>query len=119
MSKRITKRDYFNELKVVASKMGREDLVLFCDKELALLDRKRNKSGKPTAAQLVNEGIKATIVEILVESDEPMRATVIATDLGESVQKATALLKQLVEANAIERIEEGKVVTFTAYADDE
>jgi predicted Rossmann fold nucleotide-binding protein DprA/Smf involved in DNA uptake len=110
MTKRITKRDRFAELRTIAEGLGRNDLVSFCDSETELLDRKRTKSGAPTKAQLVNEAVKVEITSVL---DEPKRATAIASEVGISVQKATALLKQLVKSGAVARNEEGKVTTFT------
>jgi uncharacterized protein YidB (DUF937 family) len=54
------------------------------------------KSSKPTKTQVENEGIKAEILEFI--ATEPHTATEIANALGYTVQKVSALLRQLGEA---------------------
>lgn len=77
----------------------------------AELAAKKNASGggerKPTAQQIANEGIKATIVATLTET--PMTIGDIGkanTDLAElSNQRMSALLTQLVNSGAVVRTE--------------
>jgi hypothetical protein len=118
MSERITKRDRFLRLLEIVSTVGNDEpdaleLAEFINHELELLDKKHTKSGAPTAAQLENEVVKATIASALADAPEPMRATEVGAEVGISVQKATALLGQMVKANTVHRIEEGKVTKFT------
>ena len=64
---------------------------------------KRNaKTGtrKPTKAQRENAEIKAQFVEFLT-GKEPMKAGDVANEFGISVQKASALLAQLVKEEAV------------------
>ena len=86
-------------------------LIEFIDREMELLRNKRNKaSGKPTKTQAANEGVKEQILETLAAGR--MTATEVGNALGISVQKASALLRQLKEENKVVRIEEKKKVYF-------
>ena len=86
-------------------------LFEFIDREMELLRNKRNKaSGKPTKSQMENEGVKEQILETLAAGR--MTATEVGNALGISVQKASALLRQLKEENKVVRIEEKKKVYF-------
>ena len=69
-------------------------------------------SGKhgPTKVQKENEVVKARILEML--ADGGMTATDIAHALDTSVQKVSALLKQLTDSEKVERVKEGKVLLF-------
>lgn len=69
------------------------------------------KSGKPTKTQVENEGIKAQILEVAVE---PMTATAIGEAVGIPCQKASALLKQMIEAGTVEKTVEKRVSYFKA-----
>lgn len=83
---------------------------------------KKNKSGVRadgtkilTAEQKKNEIIKGQLIEVLARCEEPQQVK----DLmrmeefsGYTNQKLTALLKQLVSAEMVERIEDKKVAKF-------
>lgn len=68
---------------------------------------KRNKAGvtKPTKKQVENEQIKTTMIDVLAVHDGPVQAKVIAADMALSVQKTSALLKQLVAEGAVIKTE--------------
>lgn len=88
-------------------------LTGFINWELQLLARKHStKSGK-TPDQVENDAIKATIADVLSDSPEGARATAIAAKLGHSVQKVSALLRQMVADEVVVRTTEKKVTTFT------
>ena len=116
--KKLTKRDYFNQLKAVEGVKANPELVKFIDHELELLAKKNaSGEGKMTAAQLANEGIKAEILECMV--DEPNRMFTISemqkefpccTDL--SNQRISALIRQLKEDGKVERIEDKRKAFF-------
>lgn len=73
---------------------------------------KRNKSdGKPTKTQRENEGLKEDIWAFVSENGAK-RAGDIAGYFGISGQKASALLKQLVDAKRLERFTEKRVTFF-------
>jgi hypothetical protein len=117
---RITKRDRFAELRLVAEAEGRTDLVEFVDAEVALLDKRSTAGRKPTKVQLANEALKADIIVILEGADgtaDGGTATEVAGVLGVSVQKASQLLKQLVDAGLVNRADgKGKVKTLFTVA---
>ena len=102
---KVTQKEMFNEIIEVATKVGREDIVEFAQGRLELLDKK-TASRKPSKAQLVNESIKAQIVAVLEKATAPMTCTEIqkALDIA-SLNKAVALVTQLVKADEINREE--------------
>jgi len=74
------------------------DMIAFINHEIELLSKKSG-SKKPTATQVANEGLKATILTVLDGSDGMTASEVLAasTDFdGMSNQKISALLRQLV-----------------------
>lgn len=110
---RKTKREFFAELKAIVA--DNEELVAFIDHEVELLDNKRGKSSKPTKTQVENEGIKARIVEYLNNTGEATRIKGLQDNgFDYSTSKLSALLKQLVDANKVEKFYEKKVAYFKA-----
>ena len=113
--KKLTKKDYFNELKGLVS--DRQDLVDFIDHEIELLSKKSSRTA-PTKTQVENEFVKEKIVATLVE----LNKFVTITELQEanvelanySNQKISALLKQLVETNQVLRQVDKKKAYFKA-----
>ena len=101
-NKKMTKRDYFNELKGLVA--DRTDLVDFIDHEIELLDRKSSKSSQ-TKTQKENETIKEQIIVALREIARPVTVDELRANdanMGEfSNQKLSALLKQLVDTNVV------------------
>lgn len=95
----MTKKEMFSKIATVCS--ADAEIVEFCNHEIALLVKKNSyKSTKPTKTQIENEGLKDAILNAL---DKPMTATEIGNAVGISVNKASALLKQLHEDNSIVR----------------
>ena len=81
-------------------------------KERALKSiRKANPNAirKPSKAQVENEGFKAQIPAILGDGKT---ATQVGADLGISVQRASAILKQMVDAGAVTKEKVGKTLLF-------
>lgn len=103
--KRVFKKDYLGELKVLAENANREDLVDFCEKEIEKLT---NRKASQTKNQKENEGIKETILEVLAGLNEPVTVTdflkVDERVAGYSNQKISALMKQLVDAGKVEKV---------------
>lgn len=104
MEKKLTKREMFAAL-MEKYDMNEEE-VKFLTHEIELLAKKAGKDRKPTANQLANAGIKEEIVSILTGA-EKMTCTEIAKALQPnytediSVNKVSALMKQLVEAEKV------------------
>ena len=115
--KKLTKKDYFNELKGLVS--DRQDLVDFIDHEIELLSKKSSRTA-PTKTQVENEKIKEKIVATLVELGKYATITDIQnanTELANlSNQKISALLKQLYDNKIIEKVIDKKKAYFKASA---
>ena len=83
---------------------------------------KKNKSGVRadgtkilTAEQKKNEGIKEQLIEVLARCEEPQQIKDLMKmeEFSQySNQKLSALLKQLVTAEKVERVEDKKVAKF-------
>ena len=116
-TKKLTKKDYFKELKEIVAEIGRTDLVDFIDHEVELLTKKGSKS-TPTKTQIENEIVKEKIVATLVELDKFVTITELQganVELADySNQKISALLKQLVETEAVVRTVDKKKAYFKA-----
>lgn len=104
MEKKMTKREMFAA--IIANHNLSTEEVDFLKHEIELLEKKAGKDRKPTANQLANAGIKEEIVSILTGA-EKMTCTEIAKALQPnhtediSVNKVSALMKQLVEAKQV------------------
>ena len=116
--KKITKRESFAEIREILAELGKDRLVGVMEHELELL-AKKNASGssKPTAVQIVNEGIKADILECM--ENEPNRLLTISemqklfpccAEL--SNQRVSALVRQLIADGKVERLEEKRKAVF-------
>lgn len=116
--KKMTKKDYFNELLNIEAVKENEALVAFIEHELELLANKNKGDKKPTAQQTANNGIKEKILNLLKVSEKAMTITEIQkadAELSEmSNQKVAALVRQLIEAGSVERIEEKRKAYFKA-----
>lgn len=103
-NKKMTKREYFGVLREIV--IDRPELVAFIDHELGLLEKKANSS-KMTTTQKENENIKNVIVETL--GNLGRYATITEIQDGNEMlallsnQKISALLKQLVDAEIVEK----------------
>lgn len=94
----MTQREFF--AKVIATSTDAE--IVAKAKELTEnLDKKNaQRASKPSKTQIENEPIKASILEFLA-GGKVQTAPEIATAVGISTQKASALAKQLVEAGKV------------------
>ena len=110
MAKKMTKVEMFKALKENYSLSKAE--IEFIDHEIELLEKK-NGSRKPTKAQEENANIKTAILDFMVEG-KSYTVTEIQKGVGlESNQKASALIRQLKEANLVVRKEEKGKAYFT------
>ena len=107
---KVTKKDRFNQLLAIEEVKGNQDLVDFINHEIELLTRKNSSEKKPTAAQLENEKTAEVVLATLVENGNGMTVTEIIKankDLSEFTnQKITAILRSLISADKVERIED-------------
>ena len=111
MANKMTKRDYFNALRTLATSSNRSDLIDFIDHELELLDRKKASPKADTERQKQNADIKIQILNTM-ESGKAYTATDIQKLVGiESNQRATALIRQLKDEGLVIRsVEKGKAL---------
>ena len=111
-SKKVTKRERFEQIKALAEVQANADLVEFIDHELELLAKKNASEKKATPNQVANEGIKDSILAVL--SDEKMTVTDIQKSLDSELsnQKVSSLLRQLVADGKVVRVEDKRKAYF-------
>ena len=111
--RKITKRERFAEIIEIATELGREDLVDFCNHEIELLDKKASKSGesksKKENAELMNI-LYDELVEIgkAVTITEFMKASPTSTERELSNQKITSLFSKMVGTRVDKVVLKGK-----------
>ena len=124
---KMTKKEMFAEIKTLLA--DRADVVEFCDKEIALLDKKAAKA-KETAAKKRAEGdelMEAVFAAVSADKFEPIAEIAARIDGPDvTVAKVTYRLTQLAKAGKIEKTEvtipggDGakarKVVAYKAFA---
>ena len=95
----MTNREFYTA--IIEGKVT-DEVVAFANGEIAKLDaRNEKRRNTPSKTQEANEGVKANIKNYLATVQRALAAT-IATEIGVSTQKVSALCKQLVEAGEIE-----------------
>lgn len=96
-----TKREMLN---VIATGVMNDEVQAWAVAELEKMDKANEaRRNKMSAKAKENEPIKEAIVNVL--NGEPQTATVIGETVGISTQKASALLRQLVEAEKVQRVD--------------
>ena len=120
MEKKMTKRDYYNEIIAIATKMERTDLVDFAKHEIELLDKKKS-SGKGKVNETMDKNLelvynalakigKATASELIAKAD----LSALANELKiVSTQKVSAYLNKLVASGRVEKSTEKKKTYFS------
>lgn len=112
--KKMTKKEMFNQILTHLTDAAE---IEFVKHEIEMLEKKAgSKSGKLTATQVANEGVKAAIVEAMEAG-----ATYTIADLMAGVpalaeasnQKVSALMKQLVDAGVVVKSYEKRKAYFT------
>ena len=106
----MTKMTYVEALAIAINALEDVEAVERLEALKAQLE-KRNASRGQTKTQKANEGLKAEILAFVGEAGT-VRAGDVATHFGVSGQKASALLNQLVKAEALEKFTEKKVTFF-------
>lgn len=96
---KMTKREFFV---AVMEKVDDAELKLFAEQEIAKMDeRNAKRKNNPSKKSIENVPIKAKIVKYLDEHGELATASEIAKEVEISVQKASALCRQLIENGAV------------------
>ena len=114
-TKKPTKRENYVSLLNLAEVSANPTLVEFINHEIELLDKKNASDKKPTAQQNANEGIKNAILDNMVKGKMYTITEIIKTvpecsDLTN--QRVSALMRQLIEAKLIVRIEDKRKAYF-------
>ena len=113
----MTKREMLTAIANVSEVSANEDMMNFINHEIELLDKRKNSSKRTmTKNQKANVEIKDTIFNVLASSETPMTVSeLIATDdlNAYSSQKISALLKQMVESESVNKTIEKKVAKFS------
>lgn len=121
-SKKLTKRDYFTQLRGIVA--DSPELVAFIDHELELLDRKNSKSTQ-TKTQVENAKVAEMLVDELAKIGEPVTITdlmakseivkdyVLENGNNLTNQKISAIFKQLVDTNKIVKVTNKKKSYFS------
>lgn len=117
MTKKMTKKDYFEILKGAYPKDANNynEVIEFINHEIELLERKSSQGKKPTANQMENEGFLEIIQNILQGSDKAMTISDIQNaneELPTSNQRMSALMKKLVESGVVEKTYEKRKPYF-------
>ena len=89
------------------------DRMAVIEKLVALgqsLEKRNAKSDKPTKKQVENGNVKAEILKVLTA--EGQKCGDIAEKVGISGQKASALLRQLIDTEQVEKYEDKRVTYF-------
>ena len=116
-NKKMTKRDYFNELLEIAEVKENKAMVDFINHELELLEKKNaSKSSTETKTQKENAGIKENLLN---EMEQGKRYTI--SDMLKELpcckeltnQKVSALVRQLIAEDKVVRIEEKRKAYFS------
>ena len=95
----MTRRDFYN---AVINANFNDDATEFAKAEIAKLDATNEKrKATPSKTAVANEPIKAKIVETIKTAGCAFCAADIGSMLDITTQKASALLRQLVEAEAL------------------
>ena len=114
-NKKMTQRDYFNE--ILALPNLPDNLREFVEGRIEALNKKSSTaSGKPTATQVANEGIKSAIVEGMVKGEKYTISNLIKsnTALADLTnQKVSALVRQLIAEGKVKRTEVKGVAYFS------
>ena len=97
---KVTKKDRFMEIIEIATELGREDLIDFCNHEIELLGRKASKSGesksKKENAELMN-ALYEELAEIgkAVTISEFMKLSTVVEEKELSNQKVSSLFTKM------------------------
>ena len=123
----MTKMTYVNAINAVLTAVKDNDITAInsevVEKLIALGQslEKRNSShsnGKPTKKQAENADVKVAIKTVLADHD-PMKCGDIASLVGISGQKCSALLSQMVKAGEVVKSEEKRVSLFSLADEDD
>lgn len=110
MEKKITKKDYFNQIIEVLSEHGTQEQVDFCKHEIELLDKKAQNKKKGVSEE--NRKLADIVLTVLANGKKMTVSEVQKADTELSTlstPKVTALLTLLQnEGSVVREVEKGK-----------
>ena len=110
MEKKITKKDYFNQIIEVLSEHGTQEQVDFCKHEIELLDKKAQNKKKGVSEE--NRKLADIVLTVLANGKKMTVSEVQKADTELSTlstPKVTALLNLLQnEGSVVREVEKGK-----------
>ena len=121
MANKMTKKEWFAEIKAIVEKAELDEekkvgMTEFINHEVELLEKKHSKSGQ-TKTQKENLEIMEKIMAALAEVGKPVTITELqsaSTEMAEySNQKLSALLKKLVDGGKVVKTQEKKKSYFS------
>ena len=120
MTKKMTKKDYFNELLTIKEVAESEKLVAFIEHDLELLAKKNSTASgekKQTATQKENEGIKQAILDFMEPNrlytiTEILKGCAVCQEKEMSNQRVSALVRQLKDEVKVKRIVDKQKALF-------
>lgn len=89
----MTKREFYEA--IINGQMNEELQAFAADLRDKLDHSNELRKARPSKKSVENEPLKANIVSVLTEADEVMTASEVATAIGVSTSKASALLRQI------------------------
>ena len=107
----MMKMTYVDALDVAINAVADDAVIEKLTALKAQISKRNSGDRKPSKKQVANEGLKEDIFAFVSENGG-MRANEIAQHFEITVQKASALLKQLVDAGRLEKVTEKKISTF-------
>ena len=114
-TKKMTKRDHYNVLLKIDDVKKNADLVQFIEHEIELLEKKNAADKKPTAQQKENDGIKDAVLNGMTDN-RMYTITELIKEIPECAdltnQRVSALVRQLVAEDKVERFEEKRKAYF-------
>ena len=119
MEKKMTKKDFYNEIITMATASERQDIVEFCEHEIELLNKKRT-NGNKKANEKMEQGVEL-VYNALVGQGRVTATQLIANgdlkalendDGVVTTQKVSAYLNKLVESGRVGKVIEKKKTYF-------
>jgi len=111
----MTKTTITEQINAIAFDTLTEEQFNFLKERALKSVRKSTGERKPTKRQIENDVIKTQILEMLGDG---MTATQIGEALGVSVQRASALLKQMVDVEKVAKVKDGNVAALLKEVDE-
>lgn len=105
-NEKMTMREFLTAIS--ENEMVADDLKKYAIERINHLDqtneKRKNAPKKPSKAHEENLQLAKDVLEILKGSSENFLAKDIAKEIGQSIQKTSAILKTMVEENLVEKI---------------